>query len=436
MRGIRSFAKHETEEVLAIRRGDKQRKGNVTMRRKLIACGLMAVLMLSGCAAQSGTETNSPATAPASGSHTHTAAEAYSWNGTEHWFACECGEKIDAAAHHVGDDLRCDACGLEILELDDGYVDVTGYDEYDNVCVMISYDPEGNVLSSVEFRYTYDERGNTMGCEYFSDGVLQGRDEYLPDGNGGTVIFSSSSFFEGETNYNEYDEYGNMVYYAHYNADNVITHESRSEYAPDSNGDYYECREISTYEDGSCSETEYNQYGEATLRRFCDADGNPLSEDVWEYGYSEEGKMEWMKEYRDGVLIREILNFAVFTDEWDVTSGYPENVIEYYEDGSRLVIFNGTNSEPETETLYNADGSVAWVRSYKYEYFEDGNWKRILVYQDDVLIRDTQYAMGEEWSRKASVTEYHEDGTRTVWEYDENEEIVSEKNYDADGNEI
>ena len=48
MRGIRSFAKHETEEVLAIRRGDKQRKGNVTMRRKLIACGLLAALILTG----------------------------------------------------------------------------------------------------------------------------------------------------------------------------------------------------------------------------------------------------------------------------------------------------------------------------------------------------------------------------------------------------
>lgn len=148
--------------------------------------------------------------------------------------------------------------------------------------------------------------------------------------------------------------------------------------------------------------------------------------------------MEWMKEYRNGTLTCEILNFAVFTDEWDITSRYPENVIEYYEDGSKLVRFNGTNTKPELETMYNADGSVSYVRRYVYETFENGNWKRIQVYQNDALLFDTEYVMDAEniWSRKAIMTEYLDDGTKIIFEYDENEEVIRQKQYDADGNEI
>ena len=117
---------------------------------------------------------------------------------------------------------------------------------------------------------------------------------------------------------------------------------------------------------------------------------------------------------------------------------YPETVIEYYEDGTKLVSYSGELGEVETETLYNADGSVASVTRYVYETFEDGNWKRITVYKDDVMICDTEYVMDEEmgWSRKFMETEYHEDGSKTVFEYDENEEVVSESRYDAAGNAI
>lgn len=235
------------------------------MKRKLIACGLLAAMMLSGCGTQSGAETNPQNTDPSTVPHAHEPAEAYSWNGTEHWRDCECGEKVELASHNIGDDMRCADCGLEVWELGDGYVDVTSYDEYGNLLVMISYDPDGNILTSTEYKYTYDDQGNIMRCEYFSDGVLQSLDEYLMTEDGSTRLFSCSMYNEGETDYNEYDEYGNMVYFVHYNAENVVTHESWSEHAIDDNGDYYECKSVSVYEDGMKSEAEYNQYEEATL---------------------------------------------------------------------------------------------------------------------------------------------------------------------------
>ena len=126
----------------------------------------------------------------------------------------------------------------------------------------------------------------------------------------------------------------------------------------------------------------------------------------------------------------------MFTDEWDITSRYPENEVEYYEDGSRLVWFNGTNTEPELETVYNADGSVSHVRRYVYELFDNGNWKRIQVYQNEVLMFDTEYVMDAEniWSHKATMTEYLDDGTKIIFEYDENEELMNQTHYDASGN--
>lgn len=174
------------------------------------------------------------------------------------------------------------------------------------------------------------------------------------------------------------------------------------------------------------------------LYQVYDADGNCTFENAWKYGYDGEHNMMWMMEYENGYPVREITEFAVNTDEYDIITRYPQTVIEYYEYGSKLVTFNGTNTKPETETLYNADGSVSCVHRYSYEYFEDGNLMRIQVYQDDTLIRDTGYAMDADnmWSYKATETEYHEDGTRTVYSFNEYEEVISEKNYDANGSEI
>ena len=181
-----------------------------------------------------------------------------------------------------------------------------------------------------------------------------------------------------------------------------------------------------------------SQYEDITYRRMYDAQGVLIDEDVWEYEYNAEGKKEWVKQYENGTLIYEILNFAVFTDEWDITSRYPENEIEYYEDGSRLERFNGTNTEPELETIYNADGSVSHIRRYEYELFDNGNWKRICVYQNDALLFDTEYIMDAEniWSRKSIMTEYLDDGTKIIFTFDEYEEIISQTHYDAEGNVI
>ena len=406
------------------------------MKKKLLISVLLAAAMLSGCGANGNAEPAPEAAIPETTNHQHLASESYSWNGTEHWHTCECGEQIDLAAHNIGDDMRCAECGLEVWKMDDGYVDVASYDEYGNLQAMISYDPEGNVLSSQENKIEYDEHGNIMRCEYFVDGVLQSLEEYLLAEDGTTWRYSSSYFYNGETDYMVYDINDNLVSSIHYGTDGEIKEEVNNEYALNDDGDYYRTLRVALDADGIKQETAYTQYEDISYDREYDADGNLISEEIWEYGYNAEGKPDWVKRYENGTLVYEIVNFAVFTDEWDITSRYPENEVEYYEDGSRLERFNGTNTEPELETVYNADGSVSHVRRYVYELFDNGNWKRIQVYQNEVLMFDTEYVMDAEniWSYKATMTEYLDDGTKIIFEYDENEELMNQTHYDASGN--
>lgn len=403
------------------------------MKKKLIISALLTAAMLSGCGAQSSASADPEATA-----HQHTVSGPYSWNATEHWHECECGEKVELAPHTIGDDIRCTECGLEIWEMDDGCVDVASYDEYGNPLAMISYDPEGNVLNSQEYKNEYDASGNIMRCEYFVDGVLQSLEEYQATGDGGTQLSSVSYYSDSGTDCMFYDENSNMISSVHYNTEQEITEEVKNEYALNDSGDYYNCLRISLYDDGTKFETAYTQYEDVSYRYEYDAQGNLVCEEVWEYGYNAEGKPDWVKQYENGALIYEIKNFAVYTDDWDITSRYPENEAEYYADGTRLERFNGTNSEPELETMYNADGSVSYVRRYVYELFDDGNWKRIQVYQDEALLFDTEYVMDAEniLSRKATMTEYLDDGTKIIYEYDDNEELISQTHYDANGNVI
>lgn len=400
------------------------------MKKRLFTLGLAAALLLSGCGGDKAPETTAAPT-----EHTHVAGSVYEWNGTEHWFACECGEKMDVAAHNVGEDMRCADCGLEIWVMDDGCIDVTAYDEYGNYRKFVSYDADGSIISQNEYEYEYDDQGNVLCIRYLSEGVLQEQDEYMVNAEGESVMQKNTRYAEdGELYITDYNENGDIIHWTGYDADGNVYSESWSEYALDEDGNTYECAHVEIY-NGEKVVAQYNRYEDITFRQMFDVEGNLTAESTWEYGYNEEGQWEWVKEYRSGMLIQEITNYAVMETE-DYSMRYPETIIDYFEDGTKLVTFNGSNGEPETETLYHADGTVNTVTRYVYETFEDGNWKQIQVYENDCLVRDTQYVQDEEFgfSMKSSMTEYHADGTYTVSEFDENEEVISETTFDANGN--
>ena len=72
-------------------------------KKNVVISALLTAALLAGCGGQ-----------PQGGDHTHTAKEGWEWNGTEHWQVCECGEKMDAAAHELNDALVCADCGAEV----------------------------------------------------------------------------------------------------------------------------------------------------------------------------------------------------------------------------------------------------------------------------------------------------------------------------------
>lgn len=400
----------------------------------LISC-LLALVMLAACSG--GENTGSEETGETT-LHTHTALEGWEWNGTEHWNLCDCGEKVDSAAHNLGEDMLCVDCGVEIWDFDDGYVDAIGRNEYGDIVQWISYDPDGNVISESKHDRQYDDQGNLLHEKYYSDGILCDETDYAVGDDGEARIVRNTAYFEdGEYYVTEYDEYGDFTQSVLYSADGQILSASYYEYAIDSNGERYEARNTEVYTEGDKLVAEYNEYGDIICRAMYDADGALTREDVWEYEYNEDGDPMWQKQYTDGFLTYEVTSYIVCSDD----SGYmrfPEILIDYEMDGSKLVSEYGSNGHVSRETYYLADGSVDYVFDYVYELDEAGNWSRVQTFENDRLVMDAEYALHEEWgwTYKARTTEYLEDGTFIVCEYDEYETLISETYFDADGNEV
>ena len=240
---------------------------------------------------------------------------------------------------------------------------------------------------------------------------------------------------EGEAYVNTYDEQDNLIRYTYFGADGSVISEIFTEYATDAEGNYYEKKSTEyDYANSSIYIGEYNEYEDQTARTITDLDGNVQQKDRFEREYNDDGKAIWEKFYTDDVLVMEITGYKTYTDgEYSVR--FPESVIEYYEDGSKLVTEYNDQGEVGKETTYKADGTVEAALNYVYEYDADGNYKHIKTYEGEQLVKDAEYAISADgWSYMAKETEYHTDGTKTVREYNENDELIGESKYDAEGN--
>ena len=357
------------------------------MKRKhlsLLLSGVLAVAALTGCSQ-----------AP---EHTHAAGTAWDWNGTEHWHLCECGEKLDTAAHALDDLILCTDCGVELWDMGDGCVDGISYDENGDLLRMASFNADGEMISELRWERTYDANNRLLKTNCYVDGFLQDEEEYAVSDNGEVYMLCCTSHDEdGSYGVHEYDENGNLVAYKYYEADGTMSYESYSEYALTEDGEFYEAKSTSISSDGEKYVYEYNAYGDSTYTAYYTADGTLDYEFVCEYDYDENGDPLWEKQYLDGVLIYEVTAYAVVSDE-EGYCRYTAQTIEYNEDGSKLVCDYGDNTDVAMETLYNADGSVAYAYTYTYEDTADGGW--------------------------------------SVCVTDQNGEIISQVTYDCDGNEI
>lgn len=83
---------------------------------------------------------------------------------------------------------------------------------------------------------------------------------------------------------------------------------------------------------------------------------------------------------------------------------------------------------------YDADGKLLTETVYDYEYDSDGNLKKSKETIDGRLNCETEYTVSDGESIEAKYTQYNEDGSYFINEYDGNGNVVKLIDYDAKGN--
>lgn len=349
-------------------------------------------------------------------------------NAAEHWHVLESGETADAAAHTLGDGLICTVCGSEVWAFDDGYADIYDYDEHGNIVRYSSFDGEGTLTYEQSTSYTYDENGVPLSSLEFVNGVLFGKSTFALSPEGETVPVAQYAWYDdGTWALNEFDEYGNCVRAVAYDADDSILSEIISEYKRGGAWNWFYESKNTTYMGDAVFISEYNEHGDRTRVLNSEA-GLVWSDYVYEYGYKNGTKL-WRKDYDQGKLRYE----SIFDPETEMLI----KETEYFDDGTMTVSEFNQIGDPATITFLLADGTVEMTQTFEYVYDEYDSQLSCKAYVDGTLVLHTEYAFTQDgWSYVAQDTMYNDDGSYLVCTYDENEEMVSEIAYDAQGNVI
>ena len=318
------------------------------MKRMILL--VLCALLLAGCSSETVPET----TGAAAENHVHTALDRWDRNGEQHWKPCECGEKLDAAQHDLQDDV-CTVCGSEVWMMD-GMADVYNYNEFGENVRWSSYDGAGEVIADWAYEFSHDAEGNLVGGRTYESGVLMEESEYKVEA-GMSVLTRTTNYSEDGSWYiNEFDELGNITFMRSCTAEGELVMEASYEFETDADGMSYVAKAMERYADGTGADITYNAYSDCTGRIFYDTEGNVESEEVCQWEYDDEGNCLSNKTYTDGVLTQEVI-FAVGEDEFGVWV-YAEQIISYFEDGSKSFSVYDLNSELLGVTTYDADGNV------------------------------------------------------------------------------
>ena len=418
----------------------EERNGNDPMKNcvlSLLLAGTM--LLLTAC-----------------GGHTHSASGGWSSDLENHWHRCECGEKVDAAAHTIENDV-CTVCCTEIMIYEGGEKQLLTYNEYGACTQNVFYEADGSVGYEERFEYTYDADGNKLSCKSFSGETLNYEEEYALNASGESYLFKETTCWEdGTSSVNEYDEDGNTLRSTSYDAEGNPDYSYEYEYSPeagwmrekayegdrltseqeflmDEEGNQITIRYVYYNEDGSFSVSEYDERGKETLEAYYDAEGKLESEAHYENEYDAEGNLILRRTY-EGDRLTEEMEFLFGADEngsWSMSG----KTTTYYEDGSKHVEDNDPEGAWATEITYDADGNVVEELRYEYEEDENGEFVGSKGYRDGRLFQEVQTIQGADGETTGTIwIDYHEDGGRTVTEYDETFELVKETIYDAAGN--
>ena len=310
--------------------------------------------------------------------YAHAPMEGWDCDLENHWQQCDCGETLNESAHTVVD-FVCTVCGAEIISF------------YDGTGQLAVYDDKGNCI-----RYgMYDEDGSRMyGSEY----------EYSEDGS-----WMLEKQYEGD----------------HLVAEQKILLEEDMQIT---------LKYVMYNEDGSYAVTEYDRYGNETLEGNYDTAGNAEYERSYINEYDTDGNRTLRLTYENGRLIEEMA-FVFGQDEDGNIWSQSGKTTTYHEDGTKTVADGDQAATWSSEITYDADGNVVEDIRYEYLYDENGESVGSKGYRNGALFVEVHNIVDEEGEAIGFLwTDYNEDGTKIVREYNAEFAVVSETTYDADGN--
>ena len=395
----------------------------------------------------------------AEGSH----LPAFDWerSAETHWQLDEAGAAVNEGAHSLDENRNCSICGAQVLDKGNGAYAVIEYDAQGNILRdtifengektresvhLYAYDAAGEVLLDLEFvdgfysraaystedviqpswawerngesHWQLDENGaainegshtldELLNCSVCGAHVLDWGEGYfdVTDYNAYSHILRSTTFENGEKTYETthayiYDEAGMPLLDLEY-IDNE-GYLGETVYTVDGDGILMLVAQTAWFEDGSYSINEYDEEGNCIRSASFAEDGALVSETVTEYALDDGG---WYYEWKTTVRFE---SGDTFYDERNVYGDTVRSVNRY------------------------ADGTAWSDSTYEYEYL-DGMTVWSKQYSFGVLVREEFF--DEEGSLKQEI-EYWEDGSRTVYEYDAEGDMLSSVSYAADGSVI
>lgn len=352
----------------------------------LLLCLAMALGMLTACGFIPNDPT-SPSTEAAcaadpddpSGAIIHQFLDNWEGDMESHLRHCICGETQESSAH-IFEDGICSICAAEVVTFDDGETWLSIYNEYGDTTIEICSDADGNITVSVRNVYSYDDAGN---------------------------IVSKAVY--------EFDR---------------LTYEAL--YALGYDGWFHEKEETIYNEDGTKESIAYDFYTQETRQVFYDSEGNLTKVYRFDNAYDEEGHLIHQKTYENEVLTEE--------NEYSLNSKSQRYVSRrtcYFDDGTKQIQEFNEHGAEVMNTLYNSEGTVIDETVRVFEHDEAGNRKHEQVYTNGSLSEEVEYSIVTvdkfTMTYPSKITYHYENGSKVVFECDENKDMIKETHYNADG---
>lgn len=246
------------------------------------------------------------------------------------------------------------------------------------------------------------------------------------------------TYDDGSCYITDYDENENPVRSSSYDEKGEMTYDCKCVWAKDKNGDYYPLEDTAyDYEEKTIVVTKYDENWYTVTIDTTDFDGKVIEVQRYEREYNADNRLLWEKLYVNDVLTWEVKDIEYIVEDGVVVNTISGTEISYYDDGTKVVSNYDNRGELSKETYYKADGTVEKVMTYEYDYDADGYVIAYRAFEDGGIVTEETY----EWLDDGATyiltsTEYNKDGSKTVFEYDENFELISETKYDKNGNVI